>query len=119
MYPQHMDLEQRFEYLEKDFHPSTLEIGRYYNRETINILENELGSVTQPDFILGVRLKGNLLEGSEDIKGVVRNAFTSVSDVLVNLLGLEREMTAEFFQRFEGLEKDLFQLVASVGGRRL
>ncbi|QHM08273.1 hypothetical protein C7M27_04298 (plasmid) [Bacillus subtilis] len=119
MYPQHMDLEQRFGYLEKDFHPSTLEIGRYYNRETINILENELGSVTQPDFILGVRLKGNLLEGSEDIKGVVRNAFTSVSDVLVNLLGLEREMTAEFFQRFEGLEKDLFQLVASVGGRRL
>ncbi|NPC90875.1 hypothetical protein HOO54_00970 [Bacillus sp. WMMC1349] len=28
-------------------------------------------------------------------------------------------MTAEFFQRFTELEKDLFQLVASVGGRRL
>ncbi|WP_269672455.1 hypothetical protein [Bacillus licheniformis] len=28
-------------------------------------------------------------------------------------------MTAEFFQRFTQLEKDLFQLVASVGGRRL
>lgn len=119
MYPQYVDLEQRFGALEKDFHPSTLEIGRYYNLEAMKLLNQELGRVTQPDFILGVRLKGNLLEGSEDIKGVVKNAFTSVADVLVNLLGMEREMTAEFFQRFTQLEKDLFQLVASVGGRRL
>ncbi|QPR70604.1 hypothetical protein I6G80_24530 (plasmid) [Bacillus licheniformis] len=70
MYPQYVDLEQRFGALEKDFHPSTLEIGRYYNREAMKLLNQELGRVTQPDFILGVRLKGNLLEGSEDIKGL-------------------------------------------------
>ncbi|NPC90871.1 hypothetical protein HOO54_00950 [Bacillus sp. WMMC1349] len=42
MYPQYLDLEQRFGSLEKDFHPSTLEIGRYYNSEAIKLLIKSL-----------------------------------------------------------------------------
>ncbi|NPC90874.1 hypothetical protein HOO54_00965 [Bacillus sp. WMMC1349] len=53
MYPQYLDLEQRFGSLEKDFHPSTLEIGRYYNSEAIKLLNQELGRVTQPILFLG------------------------------------------------------------------
>lgn len=119
MFPQQMNLEKRFEYIEKDFHPETAEIGRYYNKETIDLLEQELGAVTQHDFILGVRLKGNLLEGSEDMKEIVKNAFVSVTDNIVNWLGLEREMGGEFFDRFKAIEDELYQHVSVVDGTRL
>ncbi|MED4128203.1 ATP-binding protein [Shouchella miscanthi] len=119
MYPKQMNLDKRFDVLEKDFHPSTFHVGKYYNQETINLLNDELGTVTENDFILGVRLKSNLLDGSEDVRGVVKNAFASVTDSLVNWFGLEREVTEEFFNRFKTLENELFEHVQAVGGVKL
>ncbi|MEM5663059.1 hypothetical protein AAHB94_00890 [Bacillus toyonensis] len=96
MYPRDMDLDKRFEVLEKDFSEETHGIASYYNGETKRLLENELGAVTQYEFILGVRIKNNLLNGSEDFKDVLKNAFGSVTDTLVNLLGFEKNISSEF-----------------------
>ncbi|MCC2441836.1 ATP-binding protein [Bacillus paranthracis] len=119
MYPRDMDLDKRFEVLEKDFGGETQVIGSYYNGETKRLLENELGSVTQYEFILGVRIKNNLLHGSEDFKDVLKNAFGSVTDTLVNLLGFEKNISDEFFERFESLEQELFEQIQMANGARL
>ncbi len=119
MYPKSMDLDTRFRHLERDFSEDTKEIGQYYNQETLSLLEHELGSITDTDFVLGVRLKMNLLEESEDMQGMVKNAFASVTDSIVNWFGLDRELTDEFFDRFKGVEQELFEQVMRVEGQRL
>ena len=119
MYPRQLELEKRFSLMEQDFHSDTKEIGQYYNRETIHLLEQELGSITEYCFVLGVRIKGDLLEGSDDMKDVVKNTFMSVTDTIVNWLGLDREMSIEFFERFKEAEKNIFSNVLSVSGKRL
>lgn len=119
MYPRQMELEKRNEELEKDFHPKTKNIGKYYNDETVRILKKELGLITKNSFILGVKLKDNLLTNADDAKTVLRNSLTAVTDSLVNALGLSREITEEFYDRFIDLEKELYQLVVSIAGTRL
>ena len=118
MMPRQMDLESRFMAVEQDFSPKTKHIGHYYNQETVRMLEDELGAVTEDEFIVTIRLKGKLLEGSAEMKDVVSNAFSSVTDTLVNLLGLEREVSDEFFDKFTELEKDLFDKVSLLPGAR-
>ena len=119
MYPHQMNLRERFDELEKDFHRDTQKIGAYYNKETIELLEQELGAITQYQFILGVRLKSMEAIQTDHFSGALKSAFSSVTDQLVNLLGMEREADDSFFERFSALEEDLFQLVQTVGGKRL
>nr|AGQ45427.1 VirB4 family protein [Bacillaceae bacterium JMAK1] len=119
MYPKALNLEDRFAHLEKDFHPDFEGVGKYYNQETINLLNDELGTPTENEFILGVPLKSTLLEGSEDVKGVVKNAFESVTDNVINWFGLNRDIGSEFFDRFASMENELFEHVAVIGGVRL
>src|SRR5699024_3620567 len=119
MYPRQMNLQKRFEAIENDFSEDTREIGEYYNDESIDILEDELGIVTEYDFIIGVRLKTQLLTDSDDFKQVAKDAITSVGDTLSNWLGLEREVSSEFFEQFENLEDELFQQMALLNVRKL
>lgn len=119
MYPHQMNLRERFDEIEKDFHETTREVGKYYNRETIKLLEQELGSITQYQFILGVRLKSIEAIQTDYFAGALKSALTSVTDQLINLFGMEREADHSFFDRFSPLEEDLFQLIQSVGGKRL
>lgn len=119
MYPKDMDLDKRFEVLEKDLSDDTKTIGSYYNSEAKRLLENELGAVTKYEFVLGVRIKNDLLHGSEDFKDVIKHAFGSVTDTLVSVLGLEKNISDEFFDRFESLEQELFDQVQMYNGVRL
>src|SRR5699024_8068127 len=119
MYPRQIELEKRFSMMEQDFHDSTKDIGHYYNNETIHLLQQELGLITENCFVLGVRIKGDLLEGSDDMKDVVKNTFMSITDTMVHWLGLDRDMSSEFFERFESAEKEIYSNILSVGGTRL
>jgi inosine/xanthosine triphosphate pyrophosphatase family protein len=116
MMPRYMELRSRFDHMEKDFSPKTKHIGKYYNEETISMLEDELGSISEYEFILTVRLKSKLVEGNVDMKEVVSNAFSSVTDTLVNLLHLERDVSDQFFDRFAELEQELFAKVSMLPG---
>ncbi|MGV7002510.1 ATP-binding protein [Priestia megaterium] len=118
MIPRQMDLQSRFSLMEKDFSKKTHHIGHYYNQETIRMLEDELGAVTEYEFVLIIRLKGNLVEGNAEMKEIVSNAFSSVTDTLVSLLGLEREVSGEFFDRFAEHEQELFDKVCALPGAR-
>ncbi|MDT9027508.1 ATP-binding protein [Rossellomorea yichunensis] len=119
MYPHQMNLRERFDEIEKDFHEDTKEAGKYYNKETIQLLEQELGAITQYQFILGVRLKSVEAIQTDYFAGALKGAFSSVTDQLVNMFGFEREADHSLFERFSPLEEDLFQLVQTVGGKRL
>ncbi|EJA0792004.1 ATP-binding protein [Listeria monocytogenes] len=119
MYPRQMELDKRNKELEKDFHSTTKNIGKYYNEETLRILKKELGLITKSSFVLGVKLKDNLLTNADDAKTVLRNSITSVTDSLMNVLGLSREVTEEFYEKFLDIEKELYQLVISISGSRL
>ncbi|MEM4997437.1 ATP-binding protein [Priestia sp. SB1] len=118
MVPRQMDLNSRFSLMEKDFSEKTKHIGQYYNGETIRMLEDELGAVTEYEFVMVIRLKGKLLEGSAEMKDVVSNAFSSVTDTLVSLLGLEREVQSDFFDRFIEHEQELFDKISVLPGAR-
>lgn len=119
MFPKQLDVQGYQKDLERDFADETMEIGKYYNAETRRILENDLGSITTNDFLLGVRLKTNLMDESGDMKKIVANTFVSVTDQLVSLMGLEKEVDHSFFDQFVNAEQDLYELVARAKGVRL
>lgn len=119
MYPRQMNLEKRFDAIERDFSDETRHIGEYYNNETVDILNSELGLVTTYDFVIGVRLKSQLLNESDDFKSVAKDAVVSVTDRIANWLGLDREVSDEFFQQFERLEEDLFEQMSILNVQKL
>lgn len=119
MYPRQMNLEKRFQAVERDFSDEMQEIGEYYNQESLEILEDELGIVTEYDFVIGVRLKSQLLSDSDDFKQVAKDALSSVTDTISNLLGLEREVSADFFKEFEQLENELHQQMSIIDAKKL
>lgn len=118
LFPKQMELEKLNAELEKDFDESTRKIGQYYNRETERLLKSQLGLITKNEFIFGAKLKDNIFD-ADDTKTKVVNAVGSVTDTLLNLFNLSREITDEFYEKFEEIEKELYQLVVSIGGRRL
>src|SRR5699024_5619682 len=95
------------------------EIVEYYNQESLEILEDELGLVTEYEFVIGVRLKSQLLSDSDDFKQVAKDALTSVTDTISNWLGLEREVSGDFFKQFEQLENDLHQQMSILEAKKL
>src|SRR5699024_8300930 len=119
MYPRQMNLSKRFNAVERDFSDQTKHIGKYYNDEAMGILENELGLITEYDFVIGVRLKSQLLSESDDMKEIAKDAITSVTDSIANWLGLDREVSQEFFEQFNGLEEELFEQMSILNIQRL
>ncbi|MEH7217028.1 ATP-binding protein [Bacillus toyonensis] len=119
MYPRNMNLEERFEKLLMDFDEESREVGEFYNQETIQILNNELGTVTEYEFLLTVRIQNNLLHGSEAMTDVLKNAVGSVTDTIIRFVGLEKNISQEFLERFEKLERDVFSKVNRYGFQRL
>lgn len=118
MLPRQMELEKRNQELEKDFDKSTAKIGHYYNKETARILTRELHQITRDAFYLGVKLKTNIFE-QDDTKSMIRNSISSVTDTILQLFNLTRDIGDDFFAHFEEIEKELYQLVISMNGARL
>lgn len=68
MYPSEYELDKRFKDLESDIADDALDVARYYNEETVRLLEQRLGRLTKYDFIFGVKLKNSLVNISMEIK---------------------------------------------------
>lgn len=118
MMPKDMQLERMNRELEKDFDPKTKVLGRYYTNETVGMLKNSLGQVTRSDFVVGVKLKENVL-AMDSRKNQLKNAVDSVSSTILSLLQMTRDVEDTFFDRFAKVEEDLLRLVHSVRGQRL
>lgn len=119
MYPQEMRLNDRFNDLSLGLSQDSLDVGSYYLDETVNILSSRLGNMTKNDFIIGIKLKNAFLSVDNNIKDNALSAFSTFTDVFVDLLGFEQDVPASFFDSFIEVEKNIYDQVLSVGGSRL
>lgn len=107
MLPKNMNLEERFEILSKDFDKRYFQTAKYYSNETINILKHDLGTISQYEFYIGVRIDGLSLN-LETVKDTVVNVLGKTTDILANILGYEIQVTDEYFYKFIQAEKNLY-----------
>ncbi|MEM1494103.1 ATP-binding protein [Bacillus velezensis] len=119
MYPSEYELEKRFEDLESDLAADALDVARYYNEETVRLLEQRLGRLTKYDFIFGVKLKNSLVNISVEMKDNVLSLFNTATDTVVKMLGWEQNVPTSFFYKYEEVEETLANIMASIRGERL
>ncbi|MBU8610620.1 MULTISPECIES: VirB4-like ATPase ConE [Bacillus] len=119
MYPSEYELEKRFKDLETDIAADAIDVTRYYNEETVRLLEQRLGRLTKYDFILGVKLKSSLVNISVELKDNILSFFNTATDTVVKMLGWEQNVSTSFFEKYEEVEETLANIMASVRGERL
>ncbi|MBL3649521.1 VirB4-like ATPase ConE [Bacillus sp. RHFS10] len=119
MYPSEYELEKRFKDLETDISADAMDVTRYYNEETVRLLEQRLGRLTKYDFILGVKLKSSLVNISVELKDNILSLFNTATDTVVKMLGWEQNVSTSFFEKYEEVEETLANIMASVRGERL
>ncbi|QHL53094.1 hypothetical protein C7M23_00131 [Bacillus subtilis] len=119
MYPSEYELEKRFKDLETDIAADAMDVARYYNEETVRLLEQRLGRLTKYDFILGVKLKSSLVNISVELKDNILSFFNTATDTVVKMLGWEQNVSTSFFEKYEEVEETLANIMASVRGERL
>lgn len=119
MYPRNMNLEERLTQLAQDFDETSREVGEFYNHETVHVLQQELGTVTEYEFLLTVRIQNQLLNGSEALGDICKNAVDSVTGTIIRLVGLEKHISHEVLERFEKLEREVFSKINRYGFQRL
>ncbi|WP_019744002.1 ATP-binding protein [Bacillus altitudinis] len=119
MYPSEFDLEGRLNVLKKDIHEDAFDVASYYMQETVNVLQQNLGRLTKPDFIIGIKLNKTLLSMDADMKDNLVSMFDTATDTVVNMLGWEQEISSEFFKKYIEIEDDLASTVTSVFAERL
>ncbi|MCY8529884.1 ATP-binding protein [Bacillus licheniformis] len=119
MYPSEYELDKRFKDLESDIADDALDVARYYNEETVRLLEQRLGRLTKYDFIFGVKLKNSLVNISMEIKDNILSLFNTATDTVVKMLGWEQNVSTSFFKQYEEVEDNLANIMASVLGERL
>ncbi|MEW5066376.1 VirB4-like ATPase ConE [Bacillus subtilis] len=119
MYPSEYELEKRFKDLETDIAVDAMDVARYYNEETVRLLEQRLGRLTKYDFILGVKLKSSLVNISVELKDNLLSFFNTATDTVVKMLGWEQNVSTSFFEKYEEVEETLANIMASVRGERL
>ncbi|MCY8493175.1 VirB4-like ATPase ConE [Bacillus inaquosorum] len=119
MYPSEYELEKRFKDLETDIAADAIDVARYYNEETVRLLEQRLGRLTKYDFILGVKLKSSLVNISVELKDNILSFFNTATDTVVKMLGWEQNVSTSFFEEYEEVEETLANIMASVRGERL
>ncbi|MGP3748555.1 VirB4-like ATPase ConE [Bacillus sp. 3A_MP1] len=118
MYPSEYELEKRFKDLETDIAADAIDVTRYYNEETVRLLEQRLGRLTKYDFILGVKLKSSLVNISVELKDNILSFFNTATDTVVKMLGWEQNVSTSF-EKYEEVEETLANIMASVRGERL
>ncbi|MDP4527066.1 VirB4-like ATPase ConE [Bacillus halotolerans] len=119
MYPSEYELEKRFKELETDIAADAMDVARYYNEETVRLLEQRLGRLTKYDFILGVKLKSSLVNINVELKDNILSFFNTATDTVVKMLGWEQNVSTSFFEKYEEVEETLANIMASVRGERL
>ena len=119
MYPSEYELDKRFKDLETDIAKDAIDVARYYNEETVRLLEQRFGRLTKYDFIFGVKLKNSLVNISMEVKENILSLFNTATDTVVKMLGWEQNVPISFFEQYEEVEETLANIMVSVRGERL
>ncbi|MGX2947027.1 ATP-binding protein [Enterococcus alishanensis] len=109
MLPVEMNLQERFDVLEQDYDPDMLDVGHYYNQRAITVLRDELGTITQSRFYLGVKIKNPIFHTKDSgLKGIA-TIIRQINRRVMKALGIGM-MTSEEKDAFEEKESDVRDL---------
>lgn len=111
MYPKDKQLAERFKEFSKDLAPEHHSLGLEYMGRTVVTLKNELGEITEPDFILGVRLK-DMYSNENPIESMKRVA-EDVSDQILSLLGKKVLTADDELAKIKPVEEELYRSLRS------
>ncbi|EPH93265.1 conjugal transfer family protein [Enterococcus faecalis 06-MB-DW-09] len=117
MYPKDKQLAERFKEFSKDLAPEHYSLGLEYMGRTVVTLKNELGEITEPDFILGVRLK-DMYSNENPIESMKRVA-EDVSDQILSLLGKKVLTADDELAKIKPVEEELYRSLRSRKASRL
>jgi hypothetical protein len=117
MYPKDKQLTERFKEFSKDLAPEYHRLGLEYMGRTVTGLKSELGEITEPDFILGVRLKD--MYGNENPIESIKRVTDEVSDQILALLGKKVVMDEDELDKIRPIEEELFRSLRSRRATRL
>ena len=113
MYPKDKQLTERFKEFSKDLAPEYHRLGLEYMGRTVAGLKSELGEITEPDFVLGVRLKD--MYGNENPIESIKRVTDEVSDQILSLLGKKVVMEEDELEKFNQSKKSCFVLCVVEG----
>jgi hypothetical protein len=117
MLPTDLRLEERFQDLEKDFDPKLLDVGKTYNQRTIDVLKDELGTITENTFLFGVRITNLALNGETTVKQFLGQSIGNVSRSVLHWLGFNRRINESEYASYSSNEEDARLYVEGIGGR--
>lgn len=115
--PSDMRLEERFAELEKDFDPELLDVGRTYNQRTMDILVDELGTVTENTFLIGVRIPTVLLGSEATVRQIFAQSIGTVSHAVLQWLGYRKAISDSEYELYAQAEEDVRTYVLKIGGK--
>ncbi|MHC5250719.1 ATP-binding protein, partial [Enterococcus sp. LJL90] len=117
MFPKDKQLTSRFEDFQKDLAMESYALGTEYMNRTIHSLKENLGEITEPDFILGVRLKD--VYSNANPVDTVKRVTADVTDKVLVWLGKRQVVDMEIFSKIKNLEEELFRSLRSRKAIRL
>lgn len=119
IFPQDLRLRERFNELEKDFDPEMLEIGKRYNERTISLLKEELHEITGYSFLVGVKLKRQMIYDSVGVQANFIKAVDDVTTKAFKLLHLNVETTEKDFLLYKESEESISHFLGILQSERV
>lgn len=117
MIPSDLRLEERFRELEQDFDPELLEVGRTYNQRTVEILKDELGTITENTFLFGVRITNLALTSETTVKQLAGQSIGNVSNSILHWLGFNRAISESEYASYSANEQEVRLYLRGIGGK--
>lgn len=117
LYPKDKQLTQRFQSFAEELHPQFKKLGVDYMNRVIKGLKQEMGEITEADFILGVRLK-DMYDNENPLESMKR-VTSDVSDKILSLLGKKSDQETSAFEQVKAVEEDLFRMLRTRKAVRL
>ena len=117
MYPKDKQLGRRFEEIESDLAFDNISMAHDIIQRTNKNLKYQLGEVTEPDFVLGVRLR-NIYSNDNPIEAIKRTT-NDVTDKILIWLGKKEFVDLAAFEKVKAVEEELSRTISGRKGTRL
>ena len=116
MFPRTMNLSNRFTKLSEGFDQNNPDIGSYYAKETVNLLERE-GTIYRPSFLLGLKVKDQYI--AECLKEAFKKISNELADEVLGFAGYERTDGETILKKIVPVSNEVSQLLYSFSIRPL
>lgn len=115
MIPREIDLNYRFREVETSYDEKNRLLGIYYHNRAQDVLESELGAITEPTVYLGIPIKNGLTAKEDKILHKISKQF---NQTILNLFGII-DISQEQLETGAINEKEAREALASLKARPL